>query len=55
MTIKEFKEKLTQKQYMIIDVTDPKTNLVSGIGEAYIQDLRKLKKIKRAKKQTKKK
>ena len=36
---------LPKKQYMIIDVTDPKTNLVSGIGEAYIQDLRKLKKI----------
>ena len=30
---------------MIIDVTDPKTNLVNGIGEAYLSDLRKLKKI----------
>ena len=36
---------LPKKQYMVIDVTDPKTNLVSGIGEAYLTDLRKLKKI----------
>lgn len=36
---------LPKKQYMVIDVTDPKTNLVSGIGEAYLSDLRKLKKI----------
>ena len=36
---------LPKKQYMIIDVTDPKTNLVNGIGEAYLSDLRKLKKI----------
>jgi hypothetical protein len=36
---------LPKKQYMVIDVTDPKTNLVSGIGEAYLSELRKLKKI----------
>ena len=36
---------LPKKQHMVIDVTDPKTNLVSGIGEAYLSDLRKLKKI----------
>lgn len=36
---------LPKKQYMIIDIANPKINLASGFGEAMITDFRKLKKI----------
>lgn len=36
---------LPKKQYMIIDIANPKNNLASGFGEAMLTDFRKLKKI----------
>ena len=36
---------IPKKQYMIIDVADPKVNITNNVGEAYIQELRKFKKI----------
>jgi hypothetical protein len=39
------KVNIPKKQYMIIDVADPKVNITNNVGEAYIQELRKFKKI----------
>ena len=39
------KVNISKKQYMIIDVADPKVNITNNVGEAYIQELRKFKKI----------
>lgn len=36
---------LPKKQYMIIDIANPKNNLAAGFGEAMLTDFRKLKKI----------